>query len=72
MYEYRDVIHEKYANNYDYNKAVFLMSNFQLLVAARRRSCICWDRVGLVVVDVEQRLQALARIVDRGRATDER
>ena len=32
MYEYRDVLHyEKYANNYDYNKAVFLMSNFQLL-----------------------------------------
>lgn len=32
IYEYRDVIHyEKYANNYDYNKAVFLMSNFQLL-----------------------------------------
>jgi hypothetical protein len=32
MYEYRDVIHyEKYANNYDYNKAVFLMSNFQIL-----------------------------------------
>jgi hypothetical protein len=26
------VIHyEKYANNYDYNKAVFLMSNFKLL-----------------------------------------
>ena len=32
MYEYRDVIHyQKYANNYDYNKAVFLMSNFKLL-----------------------------------------
>jgi hypothetical protein len=32
IYEYRDVIHyEKYANNYDYNKAVFLMSNFKLL-----------------------------------------
>ena len=32
MYEYRNVIqYEKYANNYDYNKAVFLMSNFQLL-----------------------------------------
>lgn len=32
MYKYRDVIqYEKYANNYDYNKAVFLMSNFQLL-----------------------------------------
>ena len=32
MFEYQDVIHyEKYANNYDYNKAVFLMSNFQLL-----------------------------------------
>jgi hypothetical protein len=32
MYEYREVIqYEKYANNYDYNKAVFLMSNFQLL-----------------------------------------
>ena len=32
MYEFRDVIqYEKYANNYDYNKAVFLMSNFQLL-----------------------------------------
>ena len=32
IYEYRDVIqYEKYANNYDYNKAVFLMSNFQLL-----------------------------------------
>lgn len=32
MYEYSDIIHyEKYANNYDYNKAVFLMSNFKLL-----------------------------------------
>ena len=32
IYEQRDVIYyEKYANNYDYNKAVFLMSNFQLL-----------------------------------------
>lgn len=32
MYEYRDVVHyEKYVNNYDYNKAVFLMSNFKLL-----------------------------------------
>lgn len=32
MFEYRDVIqYEKYANNYDYNKAVFLMSNFQIL-----------------------------------------
>lgn len=32
MFEYQNVIHyEKYANNYDYNKAVFLMSNFQLL-----------------------------------------
>ncbi|MEO8254565.1 MAG: acyl-CoA reductase, partial [Flavobacterium sp.] len=28
----QDIIHyEKYANNYDYNKAVFLMSNFKLL-----------------------------------------
>ncbi len=32
MYEHKDVIYyEKYANNYDYNKAVFLMSNFKLL-----------------------------------------
>jgi hypothetical protein len=32
IFEYRDLIHyEKYANNYDYNKAVFLMSNFKLL-----------------------------------------
>ena len=32
MYEYKDVIYyEKYANNYDYNKAVFLMSNFNIL-----------------------------------------
>jgi len=32
IYEYKDVIYyEKYANNYDYNKAVFLMSNFKLL-----------------------------------------
>ncbi|MDG1870509.1 MAG: acyl-CoA reductase [Flavobacterium sp.] len=32
IFEYQDVIHyEKYANNYDYNKAVFLMSNFKLL-----------------------------------------
>lgn len=32
MYEYQDIIkYEKYANNYDYNKAVFLMSQFQLL-----------------------------------------
>jgi hypothetical protein len=32
IYEYKDVIfYEKYSNNYDYNKAVFLMSNFKLL-----------------------------------------
>lgn len=32
IYEYKDIIqYEKYANNYDYNKAVFLMSNFKLL-----------------------------------------
>ena len=32
MYAQKEVIYyEKYANNYDYNKAVFLMSNFQLL-----------------------------------------
>jgi hypothetical protein len=32
MYSYKDVIfYEKYSNNYDYNKAVFLMSNFKLL-----------------------------------------
>ncbi|MDI1255926.1 MAG: acyl-CoA reductase [Flavobacterium sp.] len=32
IFEYQDIIkYEKYANNYDYNKAVFLMSNFQLL-----------------------------------------
>lgn len=31
MFTKSDVIHyEKYANNYDYNKAVFLMSNFKL------------------------------------------
>ncbi len=31
MYEYKDVIfYEKYSNNYDYNKAVFLMSNFKI------------------------------------------
>jgi hypothetical protein len=32
IFDYQDVIkYEKYANNYDYNKAVFLMSNFKLL-----------------------------------------
>lgn len=32
MYNYKDIIdYEKYANNYDYNKAVFLMSNFKIL-----------------------------------------
>jgi len=32
IYNYKDVIYyPKYANNYDYNKAVFLMSNFKLL-----------------------------------------
>ncbi len=32
IFAYQDVIHyEKYANNYDYNKAVFLMSNFKLV-----------------------------------------
>jgi hypothetical protein len=32
MFPYQDVIkYEKYINNYDYNKAVFLMSNFKLL-----------------------------------------
>jgi len=25
------IFYEKYSNNYDYNKAVFLMSNFKLL-----------------------------------------
>ncbi len=32
MYEYRDIVdYEKYSNNYDYNKAVFLMSRFEIL-----------------------------------------
>lgn len=32
MFNYQSVIqYEKYANNYDYNKAVFLMSNFKIL-----------------------------------------
>jgi hypothetical protein len=32
IFVYQDIIqYEKYANNYDYNKAVFLMSNFKLL-----------------------------------------
>jgi len=32
IYAYKDIIYyEKYSNNYDYNKAVFLMSNFKLL-----------------------------------------
>lgn len=32
MFAYKDIIDDdKYANNYDYNKAVFLMSNFKLL-----------------------------------------
>ena len=32
IFEYKDVInHAKYANNYDYNKAVYLMSKFQLI-----------------------------------------
>lgn len=32
MYEYREIINnQKYINNYDYNKAVFLMSNFLIL-----------------------------------------
>ncbi len=32
IFHYQDIIkYERYANNYDYNKAVFLMSQFQLL-----------------------------------------
>ncbi len=32
IFQYQDVIHyEKYTNNYDYNKAVFLMSNYKIL-----------------------------------------
>ena len=32
IFEYQDIIkYEKYANNYDYNKAVYLMSNYKLL-----------------------------------------
>ena len=32
IYPYQEIIHNhKYANNYDYNKAVFLMSDFKLL-----------------------------------------
>jgi Acyl-CoA reductase (LuxC). len=32
MYNYGDIIHQhKYANNYDYNKAVYLMSDFKIL-----------------------------------------
>ncbi|WP_318640588.1 acyl-CoA reductase [Flavobacterium ardleyense] len=32
IYSFQDIVqYERYANNYDYNKAVFLMSNFKLL-----------------------------------------
>ena len=32
LYNYRDVLnHQKYSNNYDYNKAVYLMSEFKIL-----------------------------------------
>lgn len=32
IFDFKDVIHyEKYSNNYDYNKAVYLMSNYKLL-----------------------------------------
>ena len=32
LFEYKDIInHHKYANNYDYNKAVYLMSLFPIL-----------------------------------------
>ena len=32
MFAWRDIIHQnKYANNYDYNKAVYLMSEFEML-----------------------------------------
>ncbi|AEM72091.1 acyl-CoA reductase [Allomuricauda ruestringensis DSM 13258] len=32
LYDYKDIIHQhKYANNYDYNKAVYLMSQFKIL-----------------------------------------
>lgn len=32
IFKYQEIIHyEKYANNYDYNKAVFLMSNYELI-----------------------------------------
>lgn len=32
LYHYEDIIHQhKYANNYDYNKAVYLMSEFKIL-----------------------------------------
>ena len=32
IYDYKDIIHlAKYANNYDYNKAVYLMSEFKIL-----------------------------------------
>jgi hypothetical protein len=32
MYKQREIIHNaKYANNYDYNKAVYLMSEFDIL-----------------------------------------
>jgi len=32
IFKFQDILkHEKYTNNYDYNKAVYLMSNFKLL-----------------------------------------
>ena len=32
LYDYKDIIHQhKYANNYDYNKAVYLMSQFKIM-----------------------------------------
>ena len=32
LYKYRDLLnHQKYSNNYDYNKAVYLMSEFKIL-----------------------------------------
>lgn len=74
MYEYKDIInYEKYANNYDYNKAVFLMSNYQLLdngfltlkedtSHASPISCLFYEYYDNIV-DVEKKLKEEADLI---------
>ena len=55
LYKYRDVLnHQKYSNNYDYNKAVYLMSGFKILDEKEQIQCVVAEGILSEEVDFGQ------------------